>query len=88
MENLGVGILLSTCAYDLRDSYGHCAYKCACMYVAILKSWKFITVLCTCMVWHEVSYTCKKVGNTFNEKCMFLIDTCADNPDLKVVHIQ
>ena len=35
-----------------------------------------------------MSYTCKKVGKTFHEKCMFLIDTCADNPDLKVVHMQ
>ena len=88
MEHLGVGIVLSTCTFELRDSYGHCAYKCACMYVATLKRCKLITVLCTCMEWHEVSYTCKKVGKTFHEKCMFLIDTCTDNPDLKVVHMQ
>ena len=46
MKNLGVGIVLSTCTYELRDSYGHCAYKCASMYVASLKSCKFIKKKC------------------------------------------
>ena len=32
--------------------------------------------------------TCKQVGKTFEEKCIFHVDTCTDNPVLKVVHIQ
>ena len=54
MKNLGVGIVLSTCTYELRDSYRHCAYKCASMYVATLKSCKFIKKMYYVLVWCDM----------------------------------